>query len=122
MNHDTIFKLAKGFRGRSKNCIRVARQSVEKALQYAYRDRRNKKRDMRGLWIQRISAGSREHGVKYNELVHGLGEENVQINRKVLSELAMHEPYSFLALVNLVRGRTSSPTSLSAPAQKQTPS
>ena len=64
MNNQEILKLAKGFRGRSKNCIRIAKQSVEKALQYAYRDRRNKKRDMRGLWIQRINAGSREHGVR----------------------------------------------------------
>lgn len=64
LSKEQVFKLAKGFRGRSKNCIRVARQSVEKALQYAYRDRRNKKRDMRGLWIERINAGTRQHGVR----------------------------------------------------------
>ncbi len=64
MNNKTILQLAKGFRGRSKNCIRVARERVEKALQYAYRDRRNKKRDMRALWIQRINAGTRQHGVE----------------------------------------------------------
>lgn len=63
MNKDKIFKLAKGFRGRAKNCIRIARERVEKALQYSYRDRRNKKRDMRSLWIQRINAGTRQHGV-----------------------------------------------------------
>ena len=63
MNKKEIFKLAKGFRGRAKNCIRIARERVEKALQYSYRDRRNKKRDMRSLWIQRINAGTRQHGV-----------------------------------------------------------
>lgn len=65
MNNQKILQLAKGFRGRSKNCIRAARERVEKALQYAYRDRRNKKRDMRGLWIQRINAGTRQHGVSF---------------------------------------------------------
>lgn len=64
MNKKEIFKLAKGFRGRAKNCIRIARERVEKALQYSYRDRRNKKREMRGLWIERINAGSRQHGVR----------------------------------------------------------
>ncbi|KAF3796379.1 50S ribosomal protein L20 [Nymphaea thermarum] len=87
MNKDKIFKLAKGFRGRAKNCIRIARERVEKALQYSYRDRRNKKRDMRSLWIERINAGTRLHG----------------LNRKVLSELSMHEPYSFKALVDISR-------------------
>nr|DAD42713.1 TPA_asm: hypothetical protein HUJ06_000943 [Nelumbo nucifera] len=91
MNKDKIFKLAKGFRGRAKNCIRIARERVEKALQYSYRDRRNKKRDMRSLWIERINAGTRLHG------------ENIQLNRKVLSELSMHEPYSFKALVDISR-------------------
>ena len=66
MNRDKIFKLAKGFRGRAKNCIRIATERVEKALQYSYRDRRNKKRDMRSLWIQRINAGTRQHGVCYS--------------------------------------------------------
>ncbi|KAI5062930.1 hypothetical protein GOP47_0021477 [Adiantum capillus-veneris] len=103
MNKDKIFKLAKGFRGRAKNCIRVARERVEKALQYAYRDRRNKKRDMRGLWIQRINAGTRLHGVKYGQFMHGLNTENIQLNRKVLSEIAMHEPYSFKALVDVAK-------------------
>lgn len=65
MNKKEIFKLAKGFRGRAKNCIRIARERVEKALQYSYRDRRNKKREMRGLWIERINAGSRQHGVRF---------------------------------------------------------
>lgn len=105
MNRDLIFRLAKGFRGRAKNCIRTARDRVEKAQQYAYRDRRNKKRDMRGLWLQRINAGAREHGTKYGQLIHGLSCENVQLNRKVLSELAMFEPFSFKALVDLAKNR-----------------
>lgn len=103
MHKDKVLKLAKGFRGRAKNCIRIARERVEKSLQYAYRDRRNKKRDMRALWIQRINAGAKEHGVPYSRFVHGLAQENIQINRKVLSELAMREPHSFQALVNQVR-------------------
>ncbi|URE16349.1 Cytoplasmic tRNA 2-thiolation protein [Musa troglodytarum] len=101
MNKDKIFKLAKGFRGRAKNCIRIARERVEKALQYSYRDRRNKKRDMRSLWIERINAGARLHGVNYGNFMHGLMKENIQLNRKVLSELSMHEPYSFKALVDI---------------------
>ncbi|KAF3616265.1 50S ribosomal protein L20 [Capsicum annuum] len=101
MNKKEVFKLAKGFRGRAKNCIRIARERVEKALQYSYRDRRNKKRDMRSLWIQRINAGTRQHGVNYGNFMHGLMKENVQLNRKVLSELSMHEPYSFKALVDV---------------------
>lgn len=103
MNKNKVFKLAKGFRGRAKNCIRIARERVEKALQYSYRDRRNKKRDMRSLWIERINAGSRQHGVNYGNFMHGLMKENIQLNRKVLSELSMHEPYSFKALVDISR-------------------
>ena len=72
MNKKEVFKLAKGFRGRAKNCIRIARERVEKALQYSYRDRRNKKRDMRSLWIQRINAGTRQHGVCINPFSHFL--------------------------------------------------
>ncbi|CAI9267740.1 unnamed protein product [Lactuca saligna] len=80
MNKKEVFKLAKGFRGRAKNCIRIARERVEKALQYSYRDRRNKKRDMRSLWIERINAGTRVHGVNYGNFMHGLIKENIQIN------------------------------------------
>ncbi|KAF5730296.1 50S ribosomal protein L20 chloroplastic-like [Tripterygium wilfordii] len=103
MNKKEIFKLAKGFRGRAKNCIRIARERVEKALQYSYRDRRNKKRDMRSLWIERINAGTRQHGVNYGNFIHGLKKENIQLNRKVLSEISMHEPYSLKALVDISR-------------------
>lgn len=101
MNKATILELAKGFRGRAKNCITAARPRVEKALQYAYRDRRNKKRDMRGLWIERINAGARQYGVRYSELMDTLNKANIGLNRKVLSELAMHEPFTFRALVQL---------------------
>uniref|UniRef100_A0A061S929 50S ribosomal protein L20 n=1 Tax=Tetraselmis sp. GSL018 TaxID=582737 RepID=A0A061S929_9CHLO len=98
-----ILKLAKGFRGRAKNCIRIAFPRVQKALQYATRDRKLKKRDMRSLWITRINAGAREHGLRYGEFMHGLQEDNIRINRKVLSELAMQEPFSFKALVDQVK-------------------
>jgi large subunit ribosomal protein L20 len=98
-----ILRLATGFRGRAKNCIRIARERVEKSLQYAYRDRKNKKRDMRRLWITRINAGSRQYGLRYSDLVHGLGAQNVAVNRKMLSELAVNEPDSFKALVDQVR-------------------
>ncbi|KAI3765554.1 hypothetical protein L2E82_15591 [Cichorium intybus] len=114
MNKKEVFKLAKGFRGRAKNCIRIARERVEKALQYSYRDRRNKKRDMRSLWIERINAGTRVHGVNYGNFMHGLVKENIQINRKVLSELSMHEPYSFKALVDV--SRTAFPGNRQVPA------
>lgn len=100
---DKILRLAKGFRGRAKNCIRIARERVEKSLQYAYRDRKNKKREMRRLWITRINAGTRQYGVRYSDLIHGLQQENIQVNRKMLSELAMNEPYSFKALVDQVK-------------------
>ena len=100
---EKIFKLAKGFRGRAKNTIRAARNRVEKALQYAYRDRKAKKREFRELWIQQINAATREHGVKYSEFMHGLKEENVVVDRKILAELAQTEPYSFKALVDQVK-------------------
>ncbi|DBB17888.1 hypothetical protein WJX82_000150 [Trebouxia sp. C0006] len=103
MQKSKVLKLAKGFRGRSNNCLRIAKERVEKALQYAYRDRRQKKRDMRSLWIQRINAGTKQHGVSYSIFMHGLKQENIQVNRKVLSELAMQEPYSFKSLVEQVK-------------------
>mmetsp|Transcript_3036 Transcript_3036/g.7435 ORF Transcript_3036/g.7435 Transcript_3036/m.7435 type:complete len:110 (+) Transcript_3036:71-400(+) len=103
MHRDKILKLAKGFRGRAKNCFRIAVNRVEKALQYSYRDRRNKKREMRSLWIQRINAGTREHGVKYSDFVKTLSEDNIKLDRKMLSELAMLEPQSFKALVDRVK-------------------
>lgn len=98
--HKKVLKLAKGYRGRSKNCYRIALQRVEKALQYAYRDRRNRKRDFRGLWIQRINAGVREYGLTYSRFINGLTKAGIEIDRKVLSDLAIHEPLAFKAIVD----------------------
>lgn len=98
--HKKVLKLAKGYRGRSKSCFRIALQRVEKALQYAYRDRRNRKRDFRGLWIQRINAGVREHGLTYSRFINGLTKAGIDIDRKVLSDLAIHEPVAFKAIVD----------------------
>ena len=98
-----VFSFAKGFYGKRKNCIRVARQAVEKAMQYQYRDRKQTKRDFRSLWIMRINAASREHGVKYSELIDGIANDNIRINRKMLSEIAITEPTSFMALVERVK-------------------
>lgn len=103
LNKEKIFQLAKGFRGRNKNCIRQARNRVEKALQHAYVSRRLKKREYRAEWITRTNAAAREHNVKYSTLVAGLQEQNIKLNRKMLSELAMSEPFSFKALVDQVK-------------------
>src|SRR5215217_3639029 len=97
--HTKILKLAKGYVGRSSTNFRPALQRVEKALRYAYRDRRNKKRDFRGLWIQRINAGVREHGLTYSQFMHGIKLAGVDIDRKVLSDLAIREPEAFAAIV-----------------------
>ena len=84
--------LAKGYRGRGSTAYRIAIEKVEKGLQYAYRDRRNRKRDFRGLWIQRINAGAREHGLTYSQLMHGVKLAGIEVDRKVLSDLAIREP------------------------------
>lgn len=97
--HKKILKLAKGYRGRSKNCFRIAIERVEKALQYAYRDRRTKKRDFRALWIQRINAATREHGLPYSRFINGLIKAGIEIDRKVLADLAVREPVAFKAIV-----------------------
>ncbi len=98
--HRKILKLAKGFRGRSKSCFRVAIQKVEKALRYAYRDRRTKKRNFRALWIQRINAGTRQYGMPYSRFMDGLKKAGVALDRKVLSDIAIKNPDSFKALVD----------------------
>ena len=98
--HKKVIAEAKGYRGRRKNTIKVARQAVEKAGQYAYRDRRAKKRTFRALWIQRINAGSRALGLTYGNFMHGLKLAGIELDRKVLSDLAIHEPAAFEALVN----------------------
>ena len=88
--HKKIIKQAKGFRGRRKNTFKVAKQAVEKSMQYAYRDRKVKKREFRSLWLQRINAGAREMGISYSVFINGLKKLSVDIDRKMLAELAMH--------------------------------
>lgn len=97
--HRKIIKLAKGYRGRSSTNFRIAIEKVEKALRYAYRDRRAKKRNFRGLWIQRINAGARLHGVTYSRFMNGLKKAGIELDRKVLSDLAITQPEAFEALV-----------------------
>jgi large subunit ribosomal protein L20 len=102
--HKKILGLAKGYRGRGGTVYRIAIEKVEKALRYAYRDRRNKKRDFRGLWIQRINAGVREHGMTYSQFMHGLKLAGVELDRKVLSDIAIREPEAFAAIVTQAKG------------------
>jgi len=97
--HKKILDMAKGYVGRSSTNFRIAIEKVEKGLQYAYRDRRAKKRDFRGLWIQRINAGVREHGLTYSQFINGVKRAGIEVDRKVLSDLAIHEPAAFAALV-----------------------
>ncbi|MCB1471412.1 MAG: 50S ribosomal protein L20 [Rhodobiaceae bacterium] len=97
--HKKVLKAAKGYYGRRKNTIRTAKQAVEKAQQYAYRDRKNRKRSFRALWIQRINAATREHGMTYGRFIDGLGKAGVEVDRKVLADLAIHQPDAFKALV-----------------------
>jgi large subunit ribosomal protein L20 len=97
--HKKVLKLAKGYGGRSSSSYRIALERVEKALRYAYRDRRNRKRDFRALWIQRINAGAREVGLTYSQFMHGIKLSGIDIDRKVLADLAVREPEAFRALV-----------------------
>jgi large subunit ribosomal protein L20 len=99
-----MVKLAKGYRGRASTNFRIAIEKVEKALRYAYRDRKAKKREFRALWIQRINAGAREHGMTYARFMNGLKHAGVEIDRKLLSELAITEPAAFKALVEKAQG------------------
>ena len=96
--HKKVLEQAKGYYGRRKNTIRIAKQAVEKANQYAYRDRKNRKRSFRALWIQRINAASRELGLTYGRLIDGLSRAGIEVDRKVLSDIAIHEPAAFAAL------------------------
>ncbi|MCB9264726.1 MAG: 50S ribosomal protein L20 [Lewinellaceae bacterium] len=100
-----ILKLAKGYFGARKNVYTVAKNAVEKALKYAYRDRKAKKRAFRRLWIARINAGARQHGISYSKLMHQLSRNGVALNRKVLADLAMHHPQTFEAVVNSVKDK-----------------
>ena len=98
--HKKVINRARGYQGRGKNSFRVAIERVEKAMQYAYRDRRTRKRSFRSLWIQRINAGVREHGMTYSQFMNGLGKAGIELDRKVLSDLAVREPDAFKALVD----------------------
>ncbi|AYB33294.1 MAG TPA: 50S ribosomal protein L20 [Chryseolinea sp.] len=98
-----ILKLAKGFFGRKKNVWTVAKNAVEKGLVYAYRDRKQKKREFRGIWIARINAGARVHGLSYSALMGKLNKAGIGLNRKVIADLAMNHPAAFEALVNKVK-------------------
>jgi len=98
-----ILKAAKGYFGARSNVYTVAKNAVEKGMQYAYRDRRNKKRAFRRLWITRINAGARLHGMSYSKLIHLLHKNDIQLNRKVLADLAMNHPATFEALIKKVK-------------------
>ena len=101
--HKKVFKAVKGQWGRRKNTIRIARQAMEKALQYAYRDRRAKKREFRSLWIQRINAGVRAEGRTYSRFINGLNKSKIKLDRKVLADLAYNNPEAFKSLVKKVQ-------------------
>ncbi|PTM04461.1 MAG: 50S ribosomal protein L20 [Bacteroidetes bacterium] len=98
-----VMKMAKGYFGRRKNVWTVAKNAVEKGLLYSYRDRRNKKRNFRALWIQRINAGSRQYGLSYSAFMGLLKAEEIELNRKVLADLAMNHPEAFKAIVDKVK-------------------
>ena len=98
-----VLKQAKGFFGRRKNVWTVAKNAVEKAMQYAYRGRKEKKRSFRGLWITRINAGTREHGMSYSQFMGALKKNNIELNRKVLADLAMNHTEAFKAVVDQVK-------------------
>ena len=102
--HKEMVKLGKGYRGRVSTNFRIAIEKVEKALRYAYRDRKNRKREFRGLWIQRINAGAREHGLTYARFMNGLKRAGIELDRKQLSDLAITEPATFKALVEKAQG------------------
>jgi|SRR5271169_637889 len=112
--HKKILKAAKGYYGRRKNTIRVAKQAVEKAMQYAYRDRKNRKRNFRALWIQRLNAAVREHGLTYSRFIDGLTKAGILVDRKMLADLAMHEPVAFAAVIE--KAKVALPAELPAAA------
>ena len=97
--HKKVLKAVKGQWGRRKNTIRIARQAMEKAMQYAYRDRRNKKRDFKSLWIQRINAGVRTEGLTYSKFINGLNKSGIKLDRKILAEIAYDNPEAFKTIV-----------------------
>ena len=101
--HKKVYKATKGHYGRRRNTIRIAKQSMEKAMQYAYRDRKNKKRTFRALWIQRLNAAVRPFGLNYSKFIDGLAKAGVTVDRKVLAEIAVAEPAAFAAIVEKVK-------------------
>ena len=101
--HKKVLKAVKGQWGRRKNTIRVARQAMEKAMQYAYRDRRNKKRDFKSLWIQRINAGVRSEGLTYSRFINGLSKSGIKLDRKILAEIAYDNPEAFKIIVKKIQ-------------------
>ena len=101
--HNKVLKAVKGQRGRRKNTIRIARQAMEKAMQYAYRDRKTKKREFRSLWIQRINASVRAEGLTYAKFINGLSKSKIKLDRKVLAELAYNNPDAFKSVVKKVQ-------------------
>jgi large subunit ribosomal protein L20 len=103
--HKKILALAKGYRGRRKNVYRVAKQAVMKAGQYAYRDRRTRKRVFRALWIARINAGARSHGVTYSRFIAGLKKASIELDRKVLADMAVNDPAAFGSIVDKVKAQ-----------------
>ena len=105
--HKKVLAMAKGYRGRNKNVFRVAVEKVEKALQYAYRDRRTKKRNFRSLWIQRINAATRLHDMTYSRFMSGLTKAGIELDRKVLADIAVKEPETFAKLVDQVKASLS---------------
>ncbi len=105
--HKKVLDMAKGYRGRSKNVFRVAIEKVEKALQYAYRDRRAKKRSFRALWIQRINAATRLHDMTYSRFMSGLTKAGIELDRKVLADIAVKEPQAFAKLVDSAKSALS---------------
>ena len=101
--HKKIIKLAKGYRGRANRCYTVALPRVRKARQYAYRDRKVQKRMARSLWIQKINAGARLYGMPYSHMIRGMAEKNIELNRKVLADMAVSEPLSFRSVLDVSR-------------------
>jgi len=115
--HKKILNLAKGYRGRANASFRIAIEKVEKGLQYAYRDRRAKKRSFRGLWIQRINAGARAHGLRYSEFINGLKLAGIELDRKVVSDLAITEPAAFKSLVETAQAALAKKTEAAQAAE-----
>ena len=114
--HKKVLKAAKGYYGRRKNTIRVAKQAVEKAQQYQYRDRKRRKRSFRALWIQRINAAAREHGLTYGVFIHGLDKLGIEVDRKMLADIAVKDAPAFKALVEQARVAAGSPSAAGAAA------